>query len=166
MLKLTRKTDYGLIAMRHLAEHAHQGSCSATDLADACHLPLEVLAKILQRLARAELVVPQRGINGGYTLAREAGGITALQVIQAIEGPLFLTSCVTVHGRCDRSSGCTVREPLQRVSRGIEEVLSGITIAELAQPTPASQERACWEPRRSEAEAPELSAIATMETKS
>jgi FeS assembly SUF system regulator len=134
MLKLTKKADYGLIAMKHLAERAQQGACcSAKDLAEAYGLPQEALAKILQRLARAKLVATQRGTNGGYMLARDPREITAFQVIQAIEGPLFITSCVSVRGRCDQSGSCTVREPLQRVSQGIEAVLSRITVLELAQ---------------------------------
>jgi Rrf2 family protein len=132
MLKLTRKADYGLIAMKHLAEHAVPGAFSAKDLADAYQLPQEALAKILQKLAKAKLLVSQQGTRGGYTLARSAAEITALEVIRAIEGPLFLTSCTTVRGDCDQSGRCTVREPLQRVSQSIEAVLDRITIAELA----------------------------------
>lgn len=131
MLKLTRKADYGLIAMKHLAEHAASGAFSAKDLADAYNLPQQALAKILQRLARAKLLVSQYGTNGGYTLARDPRTITALEVIGAIEGPLFITSCTSVRGRCDQSTRCTVREPLERVSHSIEDVLARITIAEL-----------------------------------
>ncbi len=132
MLKLTKKADYGLIAMKHLAGYGRHRSCSAKDLADAYGLPQEALAKILQRLARAKLLVPQRGTNGGYLLARDPGSITAFEVIQAIEGPLFLTSCISIRGECGQSVRCTVREPLQRVSRSIEEVLMRITISEMA----------------------------------
>ena len=132
MLKLTRKADYGLIAMKHLAERAQRGAVSAKDLAEAYGLPQEALAKILQRLARAKLVAPQRGTNGGYTLARDAHEITAFEVIQAIEGPLFITSCVSVRGQCDQRGRCTVLEPLQQVSRSIEEVLSKITVFDMA----------------------------------
>ena len=131
MLKLTKKADYGLIAMRHLAEHSDRGSCSAKDLAEAYSLPQEALAKILQRLARARLLVPRRGTDGGYTLARDPQTITAFEVIQAIEGPLFITSCVTVRGDCDQSDRCTIREPLRRINQSIEEVLRRITIAEM-----------------------------------
>jgi FeS assembly SUF system regulator len=139
MLKLTKKADYGLIAMKHLAEQSSRSACSAKDLADAYGLPQEALAKILQRLARAKLVAPQRGTNGGYLLARDASTITAFEVIQAIEGPLFITSCVTIRGACDQSGRCTVREPLQRVSRSIAEVLTRITISEMAQPDAGSR---------------------------
>jgi FeS assembly SUF system regulator len=135
MLKLTKKADYGLIAMKHLAGHGQRNSCSAKDLAEAYGLPPEALAKILQRLAHAKLVVPQRGLKGGYTLARDAAEITAFEVVRAIEGPLFLTSCTTVRGACGQSARCTVREPLQRVSRSIEQALTSITVAEIADDT-------------------------------
>jgi Rrf2 family protein len=133
MLKLTKKADYGLMAMKHLAEHA--GACSAKDVAEAYHIPPEALAKILQRLVKAGLLHSQHGINGGYTLAREAGTITAFEVIRAIDGPLFITSCVTVRGECDQSDRCTVREPLRRVNQSIEEVLRGIKISEMKDDT-------------------------------
>jgi FeS assembly SUF system regulator len=142
MLKLTKKSDYGLIAMKHLAEQGSRGACSANDLAKAYGLPVEALAKILQRLARAKLVAPQRGTNGGYTLARDPSAITAFEVIQAIEGPLFITSCVTLRGTCGQNVRCTVREPLQRISRSIEEVLSRITLSEMAPESSGAKESA------------------------
>ena len=123
MLKLTKKADYGLMAMKHLAEHAERGACSAKDVADAYRIPQEALAKILQRLVKAGLLHSQHGTNGGYTLARDPGMISAFEVIRAIDGPLFITSCVTVRGECDQSDRCNIREPLRRVSHGIEEVL-------------------------------------------
>jgi Rrf2 family protein len=130
MLKLTKKADYGLIAVRHLAEHAAMGACSAKDLAEEYGIPQEALAKILQRLARSRLLISQHGTNGGYVLARDSRKISVLEVIRAIEGPLFMSSCQSDKG-CSTSSKCTVREPLQKVSRKIEEVLSRLTVWEL-----------------------------------
>jgi Rrf2 family protein len=137
MLKLTKKADYGLMAMKHLAEHAELGACSAKDVADAYGIPQEALAKILQRLVKAGLLHSQHGTNGGYTLARDPGMISAFEVIRAIDGPLFITSCVTVRGECDQSDRCNIREPLRRVSHGIEELLRGITILEMKEEDPA-----------------------------
>ncbi|HUO59873.1 MAG TPA: Rrf2 family transcriptional regulator [Candidatus Acidoferrales bacterium] len=136
MLKLTKKADYGLIAMRHLAEHPTMGACSAKDLAELYSIPQEALAKILQRLAKAKLLVSQKGTDGGYALARDPKSISALEVIRAIEGPLFLTSCSLDKGDCGQSHSCTVREPLLKVSRTIEEVLSQLTVWELTGPAP------------------------------
>lgn len=133
MLKLTKKADYGLIAMKHLAEHAELGACSAKDVAESYGIPQEALAKILQRLAKAQLLVSHHGINGGYLLARDARTISAYDVIKAIDGPFFMTSCVTIRGACDQSDRCTVREPLRKVSTSIEEVLSRITIWDMTE---------------------------------
>ncbi len=134
MLKLTKKADYGLIAMRHLAEHADLGACSAKDLAEMYSMPQEALAKILQKLTKSGLLVSQYGTNGGYTLARDPRRISAFEVIRAIDGPLFITSCSAAEGDCDQSDRCTVREPLRKVSRSIEEVLNRLTIWEMTEP--------------------------------
>jgi Rrf2 family protein len=144
MLKLTKKADYGLIAMQYLA--AQPASRSAKEIAEAQGIPSELLAKILQRLVRSKLLVSVQGTNGGYRLARDSRTISAFDVIKAIEGPLFITSCVTHKGACEQSSRCTVREPLQKVSLAIEEVLSKVTIFELAHS--GTGEAACESPNQ------------------
>src|SRR5579872_1419143 len=131
MLKLTKKADYALMAMKHLADHAQQGSASAKDVADAFGIPPEALAKILQRLAKAGLLQSQHGTNGGYTLARAAHTISAFEVIQAIDGPLFITSCVTTRGECGKTDRCNIREPLRKVNESIEAVLRRIKISHM-----------------------------------
>ncbi len=131
MLKLTKKADYGLMAMKHLAEHSDHGAFSAKDVADAYGIPPEVLAKILQRLVKAGLLHSQHGTNGGYLLARDARKISAFEVIRAIDGPLFITSCITVRGECDQTERCTIREPLRRVNQSIEDLLRSISISEM-----------------------------------
>jgi Rrf2 family protein len=120
MLKLTKKADYGLMAMKHLAEHVDQGACSAKDVAEAYGIPQEALAKILQRLAKVGLVRSQHGMNGGYTLTRDPKMISA-----------FITSCVTVRGECGQSDRCTIREPLRKVNESIEQVLKNIKISQM-----------------------------------
>src|SRR6266700_3433532 len=131
MLRLTKKADYGLMAMKHLAEHADQGACSAKEIAEEYGIPQEALAKILQRLARAELLRSQHGTNGGYTLTRDPRAISAYEVIRAIDGPLFITSCITVRGECDQSERCTIREPLRKVNQSIEDLLKRIALSDM-----------------------------------
>ncbi|HTS77803.1 MAG TPA: Rrf2 family transcriptional regulator [Bryobacteraceae bacterium] len=131
MLKLTKKADYGLIALRHLA--SAQGASSAKDIADAYGIPLPLLSKILQNLARNGLLVSEQGTRGGYRLARPARDISTLEVIRAIDGPIILTHCFTEHAHCDQSPRCPVREPLRKVHEGILRLLSNITISDLAE---------------------------------
>lgn len=132
MLKLTKKADYGLIAVKHLAELGPNGSSSAKDIAEAYRIPAEALAKILQRLAKAKLLTSHHGTNGGYALARDARQISALEVIRAIDGPLFITSCLPHDtGGCEQSECCTIREPLRQVNESIRGLLEDIKIADL-----------------------------------
>ena len=84
---LTRRACYGLIAAKHLAEHAGEGSFSAHDLAECYRLPHEALAKVLQRLSTAGVLMSHHGIKGGYTLARDPRYISVFDVIKASEGP-------------------------------------------------------------------------------
>ena len=148
MLRLTKKADYGLMALKYLAEQAQQGEStlrmnaaqSAKDIADAYHIRPQLLAKILQTLTRAGLLMSTAGTNGGYALARPASEINAFEVIRAIDGPLFITSCITIHGTCDLHGHCTIKEPLRKVNDSIKDLLSGIRIADLIEPdAPSAQ---------------------------
>jgi Rrf2 family protein len=140
MLKLTKKADYGLIALRHLA--VARKAASAKDIADAYRIPLPLLSKILQKLAKTGLLVSEQGTHGGYRLARDPHEITALEVIRTIDGPIILTHCFTEHAECDQSDLCPVREPLRKVHEGILRLLSSITISDMSRedmPIPAIQ---------------------------
>jgi Rrf2 family protein len=135
MLKLTKKADYGLIALRHLAA-SRRGCASAKDISDAYRIPAPLLSKVLQKLAKAGLLSSEQGTNGGYRLARDPHDISALEVIRTLDGPIILTHCFTEHAepiQCDQSSLCPVREPLRKVHEGILRLLSGISISDLTQ---------------------------------
>ncbi|AEU34853.1 RrF2 family transcriptional regulator [Granulicella mallensis] len=134
MLRLTKKADYGLMALKYLAEQSTNGAQSAKDIAEAYHIPPQLLAKILQTLAKSGLLVSHAGTNGGYALARSAHDISAFEVIRAIDGPLFITSCITIHGTCDLHGTCTIKEPLRKVNDSIKELLSGIRVSDLIEP--------------------------------
>ena len=142
MLRLTKKADYALMALKYLAEQTgssrgagtqNGGAQSAKDIAQAYHIPPPLLAKILQTLARAGLLVSHAGTNGGYALARSAAKISAFEVIRAIDGPLFITNCVTIHGPCDLAGHCTIKEPLRKVNDSIKDLLSNIHISDLVE---------------------------------
>ena len=133
MLKLTKKADYGLMALKYLAEHPETPALSAKDVADAYGIPAQLLAKILQRLTKAGLLTSSAGMNGGYALARDPRQISAFEVIHAIDGPLFLTSCTKGTKSCDLAPGCTIKEPLARVNETIIGVLKSISIHDLAE---------------------------------
>lgn len=147
MLRLTKKADYGLIALKHLANAGPGATISAKEIAETYGVPLPLLAKILQKLAKQGFVRSEHGTNGGYRLAREARRISALEVIRAIDGPVILTSCFTDHGSaCGHAERCNVREPLRKIHEGILGLLANITIADMSDDTgPANPDARLYE---------------------
>src|SRR3954463_4320704 len=122
VLQISRKIDYGLRAMIHLAGLPVGKVASLQDLAVTLHLPREFLAKILKILTDRGLVRSTRGAHGGYQLARPPRNISFLEVIEAVEGPVQLNVCLDHKDRCDVSAGCTLwgggggaRDPLPKV---------------------------------------------------
>ena len=137
MLRLSKKADYALIAMKHLALRGDAGSSSAREIAALYDIPIELMAKVLQRLVRRGLLVSHQGTRGGYHLSRAPLQISVADVIQAIEGPVTVTACSTDEGQCEQFSKCNVRDPLYRVRERILAALGECTIAELAADPPA-----------------------------
>lgn len=131
MLKLTKKADYGLISLKHLALLKDGKTASAKEIAEAYRIPAPILAKVLQKLARDGFLISEQGTNGGYRLSKDPRTMTALEVIRAIDGPIILTNCFTEHGECELSDKCSVREPLRKVHLGILKLLDSITIHNL-----------------------------------
>jgi Rrf2 family protein len=127
MLKLSKKVDYALMALMHLAQQP--GSSSTREIAVGYGMPQDLLAKILQKLTREGLVVSQQGTKGGYRLARAADAISVVHVIEIVEGPPSLTQCFTDVGACDQFDTCNIKSPLQRLNDHVLHTLSRVTIA-------------------------------------
>src|SRR2546430_8326799 len=99
MLRFTKRADYGLMAIHYIAVHDGLGAVSAKRIAEEFRIPPELLAKVLQRLAKRRLIVSQNGPKGGYVLARHSNEITVGEVVRALEGPISIVSCLD-HGGC------------------------------------------------------------------
>ena len=136
MLKLSKKADYALIAVKHLATRQDLHACSAHEIAQEYGISGTLMAKVLQTLARQGLVAAKHGASGGYQLAKAPEQVSALEVISAIEGPVLITSCVSSHGPCYAMERCSVREPLRRVNEGILQLLSALKMSQLSEETP------------------------------
>jgi FeS assembly SUF system regulator len=130
MLRLSKKADYALIAITHLT--LKPGSSSAREIAEQFDIPIELLAKVLQRLTSRGLLTSQQGTRGGYQLARAATGISIADVIQAIDGPVAVTACSAHADRCGQFAKCNVRDPLWKIREIIVSALRATTVSELA----------------------------------
>jgi len=132
MLRLSKKADYALMAMKHLAVRGDRGSSSAREIAEQYGIPIELMAKVLQRLVRRGLLISHQGTRGGYQLARVPARISVADVIQAIDGPFTVTACSTERHDCDQYSKCNVRGPLWQIRERIVATLGMVSIAEMA----------------------------------
>ena len=139
MLRLSKKADYALIAMKHLALRGDRGSSSAREIAALYDVPIELMAKVLQRLVRAGLLISTQGTRGGYTLSRPASSISVTDVIQAIDGPFTVTACSTEKNDCEQYSKCSIRDPLWQIRERIAVTLGTVSIAEMAAESDAAQ---------------------------
>jgi len=139
MLRLSKKSDYALMAMTHLAMRPDvSGSSSAREISESYDIPLELLAKVLQRLVRARLLVSVQGARGGYRLGRHAGTISVADVIQAVDGPVTMTACSEDDHSCDQYTKCSIRDPLWKIKNRILDALTTVSVAEMAVESEAS----------------------------
>ena len=132
MLRLSKKADYALMAMKHLATHTDVASASAREIAEQYDIPVELMAKVLQRLARRGLLTSHQGTRGGYRLAKAPSAMSVADIIQAIDGPLTVTACSTESENCGQYSKCSVRDPLWKIKERILVALQTCSITELA----------------------------------
>jgi FeS assembly SUF system regulator len=133
MLRLGKLTDYGTVAMTHIAREPGRVHAAA-ELAKEIGVALPTASKILKTLGRAGLLRSVRGPKGGYVLARPAGEISVAELIDALEGPVGLTECSVIAGLCALEASCSVRANWQRINGVVRDALGRMTLAELAQP--------------------------------
>jgi len=130
MLRFTKRADYGLMAIHYIAIHDGYGAVSAKRIAEEFAIPPELMAKILQKLAKQRLIVSTNGPKGGYALARRPAEITVGQVIRALEGPINIVSCLE-DADCPQMEKCNLRRPVQKIQAAITQVLDTMSLAEL-----------------------------------
>lgn len=131
MLRLSKKADYGLVALKVLGQLGPNDSLSAREIAARWQLPADLTPKVLAKLAQAGLVEATMGKSGGYRLARKPGEITVAEVVRALDGDTNLAPCQEGEAQCHRFGACEIRDPLATLNREVMLVLDRMTIAQL-----------------------------------
>ncbi|WP_218081097.1 RrF2 family transcriptional regulator [Anthocerotibacter panamensis] len=131
-MQVNRSTDYALRAMTFLASQPEGMIFMVNEIAVDQGVPPKFLARILQLLHKAHLVESHRGIRGGFQLARIPQQITVLHVLEAVEGPLSLSLCLTQPEICDQSERCPSLGVWERAQAAFRRVLASTTLADLA----------------------------------
>ncbi len=142
MLSLSKRADYALLALSHLAVTQAEDPkrlVNTKEIAEQYEIPGELLAKILQMLARSGIVASHPGPTGGYRLLRPPAAISIAEVITVIDGPLSILQCSNGHGEsCKQFSRCTIRDPMAEIERRVKNLLQDITLEDVSAAAPAS----------------------------
>lgn len=140
MLTLSKKVEYGLIAVLHMANLRPGELATAKEIAELYHIPGELMGKVLQALARAKLIVSSQGARGGYHLQRTVESVTLGEVIEAVEGPVMLAQCQENPENCQQFHNCTIKEPIHQVHLQLVNFIHGLSLGAFrAPPAPAGK---------------------------
>lgn len=130
MLKLTRKVEYALIALRHMQSKPGDEITSTKEIANAYGIPLQLLAKTLQQLARENIVEAVQGPNGGYRVQMNLNNINLIEFFEKMEGPLGMMDCY-FDSDCIQIESCNIRSPIQRINDNMRNLFSKMTLMEI-----------------------------------
>lgn len=133
MFQLSKKVEYGLIALRHMALKPQGQVFTAKELAQEYEIPYELLAKVLQKLARARIIVSTQGVRGGYALGQDPHQLAVSRIIRIIEEekPMIAECYVDGPDSCSIFNVCTIRKPLGKVQRNLNVLFDRMTIQEI-----------------------------------
>jgi Rrf2 family protein len=135
-LQLTRGGEYAVRAMAYLAGVPDGRVASLHEIGHAQDIPESFLAKILQSLVHAGLAESRRGARGGFALGRPARDISMRAVVEAVDGPIALNTCVLYPDDCERSPRCAMHEVWVEAQERMMAVLEGVTLDSLTAKSP------------------------------
>jgi len=141
VLKFSKKADYALLALQYMASvqggvESNPRVVNTKEIAEEHFMPVELLAKVLQTLARNQIIESHHnGPKGGYVLGRQPKDISVAQVLEAIEGPLGITDCYHEKDQssCDQIDRCNIRTPLLKIQDSIHKLLNSMSIEDMLQ---------------------------------
>lgn len=129
MLKLSKKVEYGLIALLDMDERREGDPTTTKDIAQRYNLPAELLGKVLQKLARDGLIESVHGAHGGYRVVKLLEALTLGMIFESIEGPVYLADCQDDPDSCDQYCTCNIREPVVRIQEQLTKFIHGVKLS-------------------------------------
>lgn len=140
-MRFSSFADYAVVLMAATARHCGGvARLNATVLAGETGLPLPTVQKLVSRLSAAGLVESMRGQGGGFRLSRPPAAISVADIVEAVEGPIALATCVDESRHdCAVEGCCRVRPHMGAVNAAVRGALAGVSLASLAKPAPAVQ---------------------------
>ena len=129
MLKLTRKLEYALIALRHMQDK-RVTFISAKEIAGMYLIPQELLAKILQQMSKLNYIKAAQGPQGGYQIRKGLTEISLTQFVEELEGPFGMVDC-SISSDCIQLNNCNIRMPINKINDNIRSIFNDILITDI-----------------------------------
>jgi FeS assembly SUF system regulator len=137
MIRIGKMTDYGIVILTYLSRSDKRKPFSAKDLANVSKIPHSTVSQILKALAKARILISQRGLHGGYVLAKDPAQISIAEVIGHLEGPIAITDCaVQLQGACSLEGNCPTRLNWQKINKIVFDSLNGVSLADMNHTVP------------------------------
>ena len=134
MLKLSKKTEYALMAVKFIAKKTDGNSVTAKEISDGYNIPYDLLSKVLQQLTKKKVIKSFQGIKGGYSLSKDPNSVTLIDIIRAVESNYQITECIkdgSTEKDCTHFNCCMIRDPLAKVQKEIDKLFRSLTIHQI-----------------------------------
>ncbi len=133
MLALTKATGYGILSLGYLDNLEERPVVSAKEISEIFSIPTELLAKVLQRLTRAGFLKAHQGRGGGYSISCDTTEVSVADVVEAVEGPISIATCLKKGGKelCDQWDTCTIKTPVGIIQDRLAQLFASISVREI-----------------------------------
>ena len=133
MIRISKKIEYALMGLLHMAQKHPNELTSAKELSQAHNIPPELMGKVLQNLARYEIIESVQGVKGGYRLQQSIDRVKLSDVIAAVDGPLKIVNCFKVKNalECHQHFQCTIKNPMEFIQRKLTVFFNNVSLQDL-----------------------------------
>lgn len=129
MIKINRKVEYALMVLKLMKEKGHSELTTAREVCDLYGTPFDTTAKVMQQMNTAGVLHSQKGVKGGYSLARDLNQVSYIDLVEMIEGKSFMMDCH--EGPCELIHTCNISQPIKRLNDYLITIFKSLTLCEL-----------------------------------
>ncbi len=139
MIKINRKIEYALMAIKHMSVKREGDLTSAKEVSDAHSAPQEAMARVLQILANSKILKSGHGAQGGYQIGSDLSKVSMLELIEIFDGPVRLAKCLNQKNACDLQSNCNIIDPISVLDRKLRNFYQDLNLKELIEAKPSKR---------------------------
>ncbi len=129
MVKINKKVEYALIALKHMSDKKDETLTTAREISDIYHTPFDTTAKVMQQMNSMGFFNSQKGVKGGYSLKIDLRTISYLQLVELIEGKKAIMDCT--ENNCNLLGSCNIVHPINKLNKHLNYFFKTLSLEEL-----------------------------------